>query len=537
MEDWGWVRRLGYGTKQAVGIGFIAGALETVALAARLTLPLSVMDFVLLGLMAALAMGLVGGLAGVLAGLVVLPDQRAERTTSQAVASQLGGAAFLVCGYYLWQIVPAMWNEEQPWGALAMAAMPVGFGGVVYYNARYWLRKTELGKAPRVGWLAVSLSTAVLVALGAGVVHPLRDTGGRFALEGDRSVVLITVDGANLSTPLTAAERLADGGVVFEQAISPSAQAGPANASVHTGLHPLRHKLLFDDEVLGRRYKTLAEALRQEGYATGGFVSSAKVAVGAGLNQGFLTFDDDFTSFGAGVSRLNLVEHLRGLAGGWLDVASGREPGRTVDRFETWYGRHADWPHFAWVHLVADDPAAVDAAIHRVLDLADAAGQLEGSVVVLAGSHGWGARSFLTDLEVRVPVVVRDAETSVVAARVPQQVRLMDVAATVMDALNLDTLGETEGVSLLAYGSGERRADMSCGLVGLDDDGNPLIGVRNSGVKWVRDPDDGDHLFDLGEDPGEDRDLAAEQQGAVTQARRLMGPDIVAFRTLVELRQ
>ena len=42
-----------------------------------------------------------------------------------------------------------------------------------------------------------------------------------------------------------------------------------------TSLHPLRHRVVFDGDVLERRFRTLAETLETEGYATAGFVSAA----------------------------------------------------------------------------------------------------------------------------------------------------------------------------------------------------------------------------------------------------------------------
>ncbi len=541
MEDWGWFRRLRYGTMQCIGLGFVAGALETVGLASALKLPLSVVDFVAMGLADVALMGIVGLFAGLMAGVVVIPDARAGETTAQLVARQMAGAGFLLCGFYLWQGAFSVWEREQPAGAIAMAIMPLGFGGVVYFNARFWLRKTELGKGPRIGWLPVAAAIAGLVVGIAGLLYPSRDTGGSYALEGDPNVVIVSVDGLRRTDPVPTLDAVAAQGFRLDDAVAPSTETGPSAATVLTGLHPLRHKLLYDGDKLSLGWRTLPEALEMEGYATGGFVSREEAGVSGNLDQGFRVFDDDFAPFLPGVARVNLIWRVRQ----GLRLALGAERGRrapedTVARFETWYAQKSGLPHFAWVHLaVAEDAdvAALDRAVARVVAAIDDAGRADDTLLILTGANGRPAgRRFLTDPEVRVPMAIRAPGVRVDVPVVPHQIRLMDVAATVMDFVKLDTLGETEGVTLIGYAQGLRKAPMSCGLVGRDDAGKPLLGMRNSGVKWVRDAEDGDHLFNLTDDPEEANDLVEAQPKAVRQARTLMSPEIVAFRTLIELR-
>lgn len=545
MEDWGWFKRLRYGTVQAIGLGFVAGAVETVGLAASLKLPLSILDFVAMGVAAVLLMGGVGALAGLMAGIVVIPDARKEQTTAPLVARQLAGAGALLCGWYLWQGAIDVWLRGQPIGAAAMAVMPLGFGGVIYFNARFWLRKTELGKGPNVGFLPVALAAAVLVVGGGALFYPSRDTGGTYALEGDPNVVLITVDrlGAGDWDAVPALGRLAGDGVRFEQAVTSSTASGPANATVLTGLHPLRHKMLYDGDPMDR-FRTVATSVEVEGYATGAFVSSSLVGAGTGLDRGFRVFDDDTFGIVPGVARINLVDRVRqGLRLLRGEPEARRSPEGTVGRFEIWYARHRDLPHLAWVHLQvpvaggSPDVGAVSDGLTRILDAIDDAGRGGDTLVVVAGTYGRpDGKRFLTDAEVLVPLVFRAPGAEVSEPVVGHQVRLMDIAATVMDFVNLDTLGETEGVTLLEYASGRRQASMTAGIVGRDDAGNPILGMRNNGLKWVRDADDGDHLFNLKEDPGETVDLVEEQPKTVRSARTMMSPEIVRFRTLVELR-
>ena len=104
MDSWGPLHRWRYGALQAVGFGFVAGALEAVNLAASSLLSLSWLQALILGVLGVLAMGLVGGVLGGLAGAPVQALHRAETRTSTTVSRHLAAAALLLTGFYLWQM-------------------------------------------------------------------------------------------------------------------------------------------------------------------------------------------------------------------------------------------------------------------------------------------------------------------------------------------------------------------------------------------------------------------------------------------------
>ena len=81
---------------------------------------------------------------------------------------------------------------------------------------------------------------------------------------------------------------LAEEGVVFERAISPSPQNAPALASLFTSLLPSRHGLRLENGALDEEPPSLAEAFRDAGYDT--VAVSASVALhdeASGLSRGF----------------------------------------------------------------------------------------------------------------------------------------------------------------------------------------------------------------------------------------------------------
>jgi len=528
-----------YGAIRALGLGVVAGALESVGLAASLKLPLGMLDFALVGVGCVLSMTALSALFGALSGWPVHVGW-SDKPSYKSISLHLGVVGGMLCAWFLWQGASTLYGQGQPIGAAAMAAMPIGFVGVIYFNARFWVRRVELDQAPRIGFLPLAGGAAAVLVVGASVVYPLRDTGGSYALEDDKNVLIVSIDGLRRDTvdfesdgwrPWT------DGGMVFADAVSPSPAGGPAAATVLTGLHPLRHKVIFEDDGLYLGYRTLAEALESEGWATGGFVSSQQVGGSLGFSQGFRIFDDSFSPVLPGLTRVNLLGHLAALAMRFTgpDTLVGlrrRTAADTVDGFGRWLDEHHDVPFFGWVHLSDGD---VQGALAEIHDRLGEAGVLDETLVVIAGSYGerGEGEAAMHDPAVRVPLVVWAPGVRVDVPRVEAQVRLMDVAATVLDFLRLDVLGETEGINLIGYGQGLRKATVWCSLVAVDARGEVYLGMRNNGIKYIRAPDGAEHVYDLRTDPGEKTDLAAEQASTVAQAQALLAGEEVALEKIV----
>jgi arylsulfatase A-like enzyme len=87
-------------------------------------------------------------------------------------------------------------------------------------------------------------------------------------------------------------DHLAEGSVVYEQAISPAGWSLPAHASLFTGLYPSRHGADDQHKYLRPEYPTLAELLRSRGYQTLGFCENPYVGPVTGLDRGFQWFND-----------------------------------------------------------------------------------------------------------------------------------------------------------------------------------------------------------------------------------------------------
>jgi len=105
-----------------------------------------------------------------------------------------------------------------------------------------------------------------------------------------------------------AIDAFAEESVRFHWAFSQGPNTPPSQSSIFTSLYPTSHGRFDNKQVVPESVVTLAEVLRDAGYATGAFVDGGLMAAEFGLDQGFDVYDDE----GGGVERID------GLAREWL---------------------------------------------------------------------------------------------------------------------------------------------------------------------------------------------------------------------------
>jgi len=93
-------------------------------------------------------------------------------------------------------------------------------------------------------------------------------------------------------------DRLARGGVVFEQAITQAPNTWVSHAGIFTGLYPPRHGLRSPYDRLSPEIDTLASLLARQGYATAGFPGSDLAGSRMGFHEGFDFFYEGFLNTG-----------------------------------------------------------------------------------------------------------------------------------------------------------------------------------------------------------------------------------------------
>ncbi len=311
-------------------------------------------------------------------------------------------------------------------------------------------------------------------------------------------------------------------GVRFDQAFAQSPLTLPSHATIVTGLLPPTHRIRDNGAYsLAPEVMTLAEVLESAGYHTAAFTGAFVLDSGFGLAQGFQVYDDSLPSRGhAGV----------------LQYAE-RRAGTVVDRAKAWL-RRASAPFFLWVHLydphVPYDPpspydslfvsdpyqgeiAYADAQVGRLLASIRDRGLAQTCVVVVVsdhgealGEHGESTHGYFVYQEtMRVPFVMAGPGLPG-GVRISSQVRLADVAPTVLDLLAIPSPSELDGQSLLPVVDGTASGLPSYGETFypcLSLGWSPLRSLRADGYTYIEAPTP--ELYHSEDDPGEVRNLAA----------------------------
>lgn len=148
-------------------------------------------------------------------------------------------------------------------------------------------------------------------------------------------------------------DRLAQEGVLFEQAYAPSPWTLPSHASLFTGLYPSQHGTDWPHQRLDGRLLTLAERLHDHGYQTAGFSNNAWIGLAANFHQGFDFFAETWETGGRLIDRLALLGVMRKLA----NVAIQRavpDAGFTNQHVRWWVNRVLDpeRPFFVFINYI-----------------------------------------------------------------------------------------------------------------------------------------------------------------------------------------
>ena len=189
-----------------------------------------------------------------------------------------------------------------------------------------------------------------------------------------------------------ALDALANESVVFERAYTHSPQSLPAHASLLTGRLPLDHGVRDDAGFsLASDTSTLAELLRNRGFATGGAVSSFLLQARTGIGQGFSFFDDEMPS------------------GPSEEIAAVERTGsrRSTSPSDGWHGKAAS-ASFCSCRC----PADADAAVMRLTGALKQRGLYDNATILVVGDQGdVGSGLTLDDRALRVPFIVKQPDS------------------------------------------------------------------------------------------------------------------------------
>lgn len=358
------------------------------------------------------------------------------------------------------------------------------------------------------------------------------------------NVVLISIDTLRsdrlpaygydgVETP--AIDRLAADGVLFERAWTHVNVTLPSHVSLFTGLLPPEHGVRDNAGYrLDAGIPTLAETLRGEGYATGGFVSSWVLRAGTGMERGFDVYDDG-VRFETG-----------------RDFGELQRPGvETLDAAARWLGDGRDSPFFLFLHLYEphapynppapfadryDDPydgevAAADAVVGDLVRRLEERGLYSDSLLILLSDHGEGLMDhgemdhlILIYREVlQVPLIVKLPGGERAGERVATNAQLGDVAPTVHALLGLGRPERFVGTDLLGLGAepvsgaAPRQIVSESVYPRIHFGWSDLGSIVEGDFHFIESPTP--ELFRLVEDPGERNNVILEERAAARRMR------------------
>ena len=304
-----------------------------------------------------------------------------------------------------------------------------------------------------------------------------------------------------------------------------------------TGNDPYVHGVRYNGAYyLGEENLTLAEALRDLGYSTAAELGSFVLNSEFGMDQGFEQYHD-----------LRQAASQRKGEEVADDAIARMRQAVTADRpfflFAHFFDPHQPYEAPApfagrYSNAYVDEVAYTDAQVGRLLAELDALGVRERTLVVLTGDHGESLGEhgeethsiFIYDATTAVPLILSAPGRVPSGARVASQVRLIDVAPTIMDFVGG---GEfvAQGASLVPALADpaalpSRPAYSETLFPRISFGYAALRSLRDGGWKYIHAPTP--ELYDLGEDPGELRNLAEAETGRLEQMREQLRGIIAA---------
>ncbi|MBD3367876.1 MAG: sulfatase-like hydrolase/transferase [Candidatus Eisenbacteria bacterium] len=468
--------------------------------------------------------GVVAGAAAVLVGLLLRAATGGRWT---AVTTPAGGQAFVFAGSVFLYWVLSL-NRLSPHGAThpVSLALDVLALAIALVLLGLFLRRAARSGRP-VFWRVCVLVLLFILPVywaGAGGVDRIEGAAdlGPADIESGRpvpdvpNIVLIMLDTTRIDclgcygsvdglSP--SIDALADDSVLFEACVTPEPLTRPAAATLFTGLYPMSHGVDTNTKSLPGEITTLAELLRDRGYATGAFAAATVLSSYYGTDQGFDTYVEPTETPWTLHRALALRQLVSAL--GYAPVAAIELPADMMtDRAATWIEANHGRPFFAYVHyfdphwpyepppafdfaaeagladvpVPYDDPQDrfrtdfemprdflmrewlryqgeirfMDREVGRLFDELDRLGLRDDTIVVLVSDHGEGFEhqfyfahgNRLYDQLVAVAMMVR--VPGVEPRRVPTQVTLLEVCPTILGLVDVDPPPGVQGLDLSA---------------------------------------------------------------------------------------
>lgn len=373
---------------------------------------------------------------------------------------------------------------------------------------------------------------------------------------------------------------LAGRGALFQKAYAPMPITSASTATAFTSRAPRAHGVLNNRIGLRKDDLVVAEILRDAGYQTAGFVSSAVLNTRWGFAQGFESYLDRWgkgeeakpPAWGIGpkdfpASRrgsYTTADTLR-----WF--AENRDPARNFFVFVHYFDPHEPYvrpaeelaplelgraPHELRrdLHVAYEaEVAYADRELRKLIEGLDRGGELENTLIVVWADHGQGLFDHgwpghgrqLYDEALRVPFVLVWPGVVPEGRVIEAPVELADLVPTVLGLIDLEIPDAPFEGRDLTRALLEREPldpdhaiyfERAHGMPPRVDFGIPRLGpmraVQAAGWKYIEAPEeDRRELYDLTTDPHERRDLSGEHPEIASELQARLAAWVAAGRS------
>ncbi|MFQ6104066.1 MAG: sulfatase [Candidatus Glassbacteria bacterium] len=373
---------------------------------------------------------------------------------------------------------------------------------------------------------------------------------------------------------------LAADGLLFLNAFSQASWTRSSIASVLTSLYPSSHRAIGKPDQLPDQVVTLAEALKQAGYYTVGFVDNVNIAPVFNFHQGFDEYHylapDHFFYAPESATQLIVYNQLRLIRERFLSKNTWvefyyQDAAVVTDRTIDWLEKNREKKFFLLIHYMdPHDPyfshpytgegyarvslpkpppeiaaklselydgeiAYFDAEFGRLRDWLIRNGLYDGTLIMLTADHGeefyehsgWWHGTTLYEEQIHVPLILKTEDTADTAEVVTSLARSIDIPPTLLSLADVEIPSMMQGVSLVDS-MGESTRDLEYIFSEEDFEGNVLKAVRGKHRKLISANENNPRglseleLFDLVADPYEMKNLAGVEVEIESQLKRWM---------------
>lgn len=280
-------------------------------------------------------------------------------------------------------------------------------------------------------------------------------------------------------------DRLAQEGVLFEEAFCDVTWTTPSMASVMTGRYATAHGMRSSYQRLSKDADTLAELLARRGIQTAAIVASYPLAPIFGLDQGFELYDAEFTEAmieprGGRKKPSTNRDEMRLWMAYHAEHRAYRSDPASSDRAIRWLREERQEPFFLWLHYFGPheknhptddvfeqvrlqreqyDPDVViaDREVGRVLSTLSELELADRTAIIVHADHGqsltehdyFGHGRYIYDPGQHVPLLMRLPGSQPAGVRVSRLVRNIDIFPTILDLMRVKLTVPIDGSSLL----------------------------------------------------------------------------------------